>query len=93
MRFVSFIAFCAFAMPAGGCGTMSVIGRDRMWPNQVYAGTRAGAGGHGTQWDVPFSLVADTVVLPYTIPRTIHNQKRPPSNQSAETPRKRDIPD
>jgi len=40
----------------------------------IYAGTRAAAyGSHGTQIDVPFSLVTDTVVLPYTIPRTIYN--------------------
>jgi len=67
-----------------GCGTISTLGNDRTWPNQVYGGTRASAGGHATQLDVPFSLVGDTLVLPYTIPRTIHNQKHPPSTQAAE---------
>ena len=38
------------------------------------AALRAAAyGSHGTQIDVPFSLVTDTVLLPYTIPRTIYN--------------------
>jgi uncharacterized protein YceK len=85
MRFGIFMALGALAMLAGGCGTMAALGRDEMWPNQVYAGTRAAAGGHVTQFDVPFSLVADTLVLPYTIPRSIHNQKHPPATRPAET--------
>ena len=84
MRITSALLACCLATFAGGCGTMFAVGNDRMWPNQVYAGTRAAAGGHGTQCDVPFSLVADTVVLPYTIPRTIHNQKQPPSSQPVD---------
>jgi len=63
-----------FVLLTYGCGTMITIGEDKQWPNQIYAGTRAAAyGSHGTQIDVPFSLVTDTVVLPYTIPRTIYN--------------------
>ncbi len=61
-----------------GCGTVHTLGNNATWPNQVYAGMRAAAGGFLTQLDVPFSLVADTLVLPYTIPRTVYNQKPPP---------------
>ena len=56
-----------------GCGTLVTLTDNKEWPNQIYAGTRASANGHATQIDVPFSLIADTVVLPYTIPRTIYN--------------------
>jgi len=52
---------------------MVTLGENRQWKNQIYAGTRASAQGHGTQIDVPFSLIVDTVILPYTIPRTIYN--------------------
>ena len=31
--------------------------------------------------DVPFSFIADTIVLPYTIPRTLYNRKHPPATQ------------
>lgn len=74
---IPFVLF-AVSLFAAGCGTMSALGDDQAWPNQVYAGTRAAAGGHATQWDVPFSLVADTILLPYTIPRTIHNRSHSP---------------
>ena len=84
MRFCIFMASGALMLIACGCGTMSALGVDRAWPDQVYAGTRAAAGGHATQLDVPFSLVADTVLLPYTIPRTIHNQQHPPSTQAVQ---------
>ncbi len=56
-----------------GCGTLFTLTHNKQWPNQIYAGTRAAAAGHSTQIDIPFSLVADTMVLPYTIPRTIYN--------------------
>ena len=61
------VCFCS------GCGTLVTLTDNKEWPNQIYAGTRAAANGHATQIDVPFSLIADTVVLPYTIPRTIYN--------------------
>jgi len=53
---------------------MAAYGNDSQWPDQAYAGTRAAAGGHGTQWDIPFSLVADTFLLPWTIARNKENQ-------------------
>jgi uncharacterized protein YceK len=37
---------------------------DQRWPNQIYSGTRAAAGGHATQLDIPFSFMADTLLLP-----------------------------
>lgn len=52
---------------------MITLSDNKQWPNQIYAGTRASLYGHATQLDVPFSLVLDTVVLPYTIPRTTYN--------------------
>jgi len=61
-----------------GCGTIWALSNNEQWPNQIYAGTRASATGHSTQLDVPFSLIADTLVLPYTIPRTIYNFSRSP---------------
>lgn len=60
-----------------GCGTIVALSDNRQWPNQIYAVTRASFEGHGTQLDVPLSLVADTIVLPYTIPRTMQNQRNP----------------
>ena len=59
-----------------GCGTFVTLGDNEKWNNQIYAGTRASAQGHATQLDVPFSIIMDTVVLPYTIPRTIYNKNK-----------------
>ncbi len=57
-----------------GCGTLVTLSDNKSFPNQIYAGTRAMLFGRGcTQIDVPFSIVADTIVLPYTIPRTVYN--------------------
>jgi len=53
---------------------MAAYGNESQWPDQVYAGTRAAVGGHGTQWDIPFSMVADTLLLPWTIARNKENQ-------------------
>jgi uncharacterized protein YceK len=83
LRFRFALISMAVAVGAAGCGTMSALDTNKQWPDQVYAGTRAAAGGHATQWDVPLSLVADTVVLPYTIPRTLQNQKSAPSTRPA----------
>lgn len=72
-----------FAVALSGCGTIVTLSDSKTWPNQIYAGTRASARGHATQPDIPFSLVADTLILPYTIPRTIYNiahQPKPPGS-------------
>ena len=60
------LAFGAFGTCAG-CGTLNTTAD----PNSkfgIYSGTKASAEGNATQWDVPFSLVADTILLPITIP-------------------------
>jgi uncharacterized protein YceK len=73
MKNIVLICLITFALLSYGCGTMVTISDNKQWPSQIYAGTGAAAQGHGTQIDVPFSLVADTLFLPYTIPRTIYN--------------------
>ena len=69
-----------------GCGTIVTLSHNQEWPNQIYAGTRASANGHVTQIDVPFSLIADTLVLPYTIPRTIYNLSQQDGTQQKNSP-------
>jgi uncharacterized protein YceK len=58
-----------------GCGTIGTLGEPQT-RNKVYSGTirdvELGCA-HGTCLDLPFSLVADTVVLPATIPWTLYN--------------------
>ena len=56
-----------------GCSTIVCLGDNKGTPNQIFAGTREDLNPH-TIYDLPFSLVADTIVLPYTIPRTIYNR-------------------
>jgi len=53
--------------------------------NLLFSGTRAVAMNVHMILDTPFSLVADTIALPYTIPRTIWNYyHRPTSDWDAE---------
>ena len=66
------------------CGTIATLQADadsdcRL--NLLYSGTRASAtAAHGSLWlDIPFSVVADTLVLPYTIPRTVWNYYHRPT--------------
>lgn len=46
-------------------------------PNKVYIGVRQDLTEwtliHGGFLDLPFSFIADTILLPYTIPKTIAN--------------------
>jgi uncharacterized protein YceK len=62
-----------------GCGTMASIEQDEPYPNIVYGGLRNELNpvSPHTCLDIPFSTVADTLVLPYTIPRSIHNHQHP----------------
>jgi hypothetical protein len=49
------------------------------YPNIVYGGLRnelSPVSPH-TFFDIPFSAAADTLALPYTIPRSIHNSQHP----------------
>ena len=59
-----------------GCGTLANTFEEET-RNKVYAGVRADFGewtfAHGGFLDLPFSFVLDTVLLPYTIPKTIAN--------------------
>ena len=64
-----------FALALSGCATIGTLGEPET-RNKVYSGTirdiQLGCA-HGTCLDLPFSLSADTVVLPATIPWSIYN--------------------
>ena len=71
------LALAAFLLPLlAGCGTLANTFEDEP-KNKIYIGVRSDFGewafGHGGIIDWPFSLVLDTIFLPYTIPRTIAN--------------------
>lgn len=54
-----------------GCYTIYALSRDAGCDNLIYAGTKLSwESNHGGFIEMPFALVADTVVLPYTIPAT-----------------------
>lgn len=80
LRFLWLVGFLTFA----GCGTIMTIVGDAQTGcrlNLLYSGTRFSfTNVHGGIVDVPFSLVADTVTLPYTIPRTIWNYYHRPTS-------------
>ena len=66
----------ALTLALSGCATgYTVFEEDHK--NLVYSGTRQDLNGwvfiHGGILDLPFSFIADTILLPYTIPRTIWN--------------------
>lgn len=64
---------------AGGCGTAHAVASNSPFPNQIYGGVRCELNEPNvlTFYDIPFSAVADTLVLPYTIPRTLYNCAHP----------------
>ncbi len=58
-----------------GCATRTTLREDET-KNKIYSGTIRHCdltGWYDTVYDLPFSFVADTVILPYTIPKTIYN--------------------
>jgi uncharacterized protein YceK len=64
-----------FALALSGCATIGTLGEPET-RNKVYSGTIRDIQldcAHGTCLDLPFSLAADTVVLPVTIPWSIYN--------------------
>ncbi len=64
---------CLLLLSISGCGTIGRLIDDDGCQNLLFSGTRASLGNpHGGFLDAPFSLVADIIVLPYTIPATIH---------------------
>ncbi len=70
------IAATVIALALSGCATTITVFEEEP-DNLVYSGTRRDLDGwalaHGGFLDLPFSFVFDTVLLPYTIPRTIWN--------------------
>lgn len=68
------LATCALAL--SGCGTLANTFEEEP-KNKIYVGVRQDLTGwtfaHGGFIDLPFSFVADTILLPYTIPKTIAN--------------------
>ncbi|MBE9557747.1 MAG: YceK/YidQ family lipoprotein, partial [Proteobacteria bacterium] len=63
----------ALALALSGCATTVTVFEEDP-DNLVYSGTRRDLDGwafaHGGFIDLPFSFVFDTILLPYTIPRT-----------------------
>ena len=73
-----------------GCAT-SVTLSEPQTKNKIYSGTIRHFElkcAHGTCLDFPFSLIADTILLPYTIPKTavsfITNENNDTSNQAED---------
>ena len=71
-----FMAILALALALSGCGTLANTFEEEP-KNKIYVGVRQDFTGwtfaHGGFVDWPFSLVLDTILLPYTIPVTIRN--------------------
>jgi hypothetical protein len=77
------VAILVLLFSASGCfvATAGSIYENEPYPNIVYGGTRFEAGNvHGGLLNVPACVVADTVCLPYTIPRSIYNSEHPGGN-------------
>jgi uncharacterized protein YceK len=58
-----------------GCATIATLSENET-KNKIYSGTIRHTElkcAHATCIDAPFSLVLDTLLLPYTIPKTIWN--------------------
>jgi uncharacterized protein YceK len=70
-----------FVLAANGCGTIVSLQEDADYDcraNLMYSGTIRSVENFGhTFLDVPFSFVADSLLLPYTIPKTIWNKFHP----------------
>ena len=70
------LASLALVLALSGCATLGTTFTDEP-KNKIYIGVRQDFTGwtfaHGGFIDWPFSLVLDTILLPYTIPVTIWN--------------------
>ena len=57
------------------CGTLCTAVEDGRGCAKLapYSGTKASAQGHATQLDVPFSFLADTLLLPITLLKALFN--------------------
>jgi uncharacterized protein YceK len=61
-----------------GCATLATLSEDET-KNKIYSGTIRHIElkcAHATCIDAPFSLVLDTLLLPFTIPKTIWNSSK-----------------
>jgi uncharacterized protein YceK len=80
MKATSVVPF-VFVAALAGCSTISTV-KEREPRCKIYSGTRLNFSSswvfvHVGLLDWPFSLVADTIALPYTIPKTIRNFEQP----------------
>lgn len=70
-----------FVLAVNGCGTIVTLQEDADYDckgNLMYSGTIRSVENFGhTFLDLPFSFVADSLVLPYTLPKTIWNKFHP----------------
>jgi uncharacterized protein YceK len=69
------ISLVLVALAVSGCGTIGTLGEPQT-RNKVFSGTVRDIElecAHGTCLDLPFSFVADTIVLPVTIPWSLYN--------------------
>src|SRR5215831_10162806 len=70
-----------FVLMVNGCGTIFTLQEDSEYDcrsNLIYSGTiRTVKNALHTLFDIPFSFVLDTIVLPYTVPKTIWNYFHP----------------
>ena len=64
-------AMLVLALIVSGCGTLCTATESHCGKLAPFSGTRAAAQGHGTQLDVPFSFIADVILLPITIPKAL----------------------
>lgn len=82
------LALLSIVICSAGCGTLMTAvedGRGEHWRFSPYSGTRISAGGHSTQIDLPFSLMADTMLLPITIPKYLIDRARKEMSQQAKS--------
>jgi uncharacterized protein YceK len=71
-RFAVFIVMASIAVLLFyGYGTICTAVDGHCGKLEPFSGTRAAAQEHGTQLDVPFSLIADVVLLPLTLPKAL----------------------
>jgi len=75
MKRLAINAAAVAAFLTSGCATIGTLGEDET-RNKIYSGTVRHVElkcAHAACLDLPFSLVADTVLLPVTIPWTMSN--------------------
>jgi len=86
-----FFILCLLTAFISGCVTIKTVSEAKPC-NKIYSGTVGNLTDgwwlmHSLFLDVPFSFVLDTLMLPYTVPKTLHNKYSENSecNQSPET--------